>query len=183
MKQYFEVWLFVIAGALLWTAGCHKTAGPEMSARQKEIARGEKIFAEKQCSKCHVDAAGLAKAEMPGPELTSVFLAVDTVFIKAHLQFIELSEMPALDLTPEEIGALTQYVASMHVKAKADPQLKHPDGVCPVCGAPLKIADAAAQGLQSHYEGKMYSFECADCKRMFERDAGWYVEKGYLATQ
>lgn len=183
MKKCFMVCLLVIAGALLLAAGCNKTAGPVASARQKEITRGEKIFAEKQCNKCHVGAAGLAKAELPGPALTSVFLAVDTVFIKAHLQFIELSAMPALDLTPAEIGALTQYVASMHVKAKADPQLKHPDGVCPVCGAPLKTADAAAQSLQSHYEGKTYSFECADCQRMFERDAGWYAEKGYLATQ
>jgi mono/diheme cytochrome c family protein/YHS domain-containing protein len=183
MKKHDVVWrLAIIAGAIMIVAaGCYEKKMTPAGARQKEIALGEKIFAEKQCGKCH--SASAAMAEMKGPDLTSVFLAVDTVFVKAHLQFIELSAMPPLDLKPQEIAALTQYVATLHAKAKVDPRLKHPDGACPVCGAALKQAEAMANGWQTDYQGKSYYFECSDCKRMFERDARWYAEKSDPATK
>jgi mono/diheme cytochrome c family protein/YHS domain-containing protein len=178
MNKSQAVGLIATAGAMIFAAGCVEKNAPISGALEKQIALGEKVFAQKECGKCHVGAGlpgqgALQQPEMKAPDLTSVFLAIDTVFIKAHLRFIELSQMPPIDLTQQEIDALAKYVASLHAKAKTDPKLQNPDGVCPVCGAPLKMAGA----LQTEYQGKSYYFECEDCKRLFERDAGWYANK------
>jgi len=178
MNKSKVFWLIATIGAIILSAGCLEQNAPISGALEKQIALGKKVFAQKECGKCH-GGAGLPsqgaaqQPEMKAPDLTSVFLAIDTVFIKAHLRFIELSQMPSIDLTQQEIDALAKYVASLHAKAKTDPNLQNPDGACPVCGAPLKMAGA----LQAEYQGKSFYFECDDCKRLFERDAGWYAKK------
>ncbi|MDZ7363271.1 MAG: YHS domain-containing protein [candidate division KSB1 bacterium] len=178
MNKSKALWLIAAAGAMIFAAGCVEKNPPMSGALEKQIAFGEKVFVQKECGKCHVGAglpvqAALQQPQMKAPELTSVFLAIDTVFIKAHLRFIELSQMPPIDLTQQEIDALAKYVASLHAKAKTDPNLRDPDGACPVCGASLKMAGA----LQTSYQGQSYYFECEDCQRLFERDAGWYANK------
>ncbi len=173
--------LFIAACAMILASGaCRKGPSPESAALQAKATLGEKIFVEKECGKCHTAGDPAVTKEMQAPDLASVFLAVDTVFIKAHLRFSELSQMPPINLTPDEIGALTHYVASLHAKAKADPKLHNADGVCPVCGAQLKIEQAKAGQLEASHDGKGYYFECADCKRMFEMNPSWYAEHGYL---
>lgn len=185
MKTQHFILLAAWSSAALLGFACNEKpkSVPAPSALQQEIALGEKIFAEKECGKCHLVGESVAAPEMKAPDLTSAFLANDTIFVKAHLQFIELSEMPPLDLTPPEIRSLSKYVAHLHAKTKIDPNLKDPDGVCIVCGTPLKIAQAQAVELQMVYNGKTYYFDCADCERLFERSASWYVEHGYLAMQ
>jgi YHS domain-containing protein len=185
MKKYHIVWLVAVSSVIIVAFTCQEKPTPVLTALQKELALGERIFAEKQCGKCHVgtNGASTVPAEMKAPELTSAFLANDTVFVKAHLQFIELSNMPPLDLTSEETNALAKYVATLHARAKTDPQLKDPDAVCPVCGAPLKISKAQAENLQAVYSDKTYYFDCADCKRLFDRDARWYEQHGFIAKQ
>jgi mono/diheme cytochrome c family protein len=182
MKKHYLIGLAVLSSVAMLAFHCQEKPAPVPTALQQEIARGEKIFMEKQCGKCHIDSSSAVAAEMPAPDLTSAFLANDTVFVKAHLRFIELSNMPVLDLTVEEINLLAKYVAHLHAKTKTDPNLKNPDGACPVCGAPLQIARAQAGDLQMAHDGKTFYFDCADCRRIFERDAGWYVEHGYLAN-
>jgi YHS domain-containing protein/mono/diheme cytochrome c family protein len=176
--------LFTAACAMILTsAACRKGSSPESAALQTPASLGEKIFAEKECSKCHTTGAPSVTKEMQAPDLASVFLAVDTVFIKAHLRFSELSQMPPINLTQDEIGALTQYVASIHAKAKTDPNLRNSDGVCLVCGASLKIDQAKAAQLEASYDGKTYYFECPDCKRLFEMNAAWYAVRGHALAR
>ena len=182
MKKHHLILLAALISVAIFTFVCQNQPAPSPSALQKEIALGEKIFTEKQCGKCHTNGISTVAAEMKAPDLTSAFLANDTIFVKAHLRFIELSRMPPLDLTAPEIEALAKYVAHLHAKTKTDPQLKNPDGACPVCGAPLKLARAQAEALQTTLADQTYSFDCADCKHLFERDASWYVQHGYLAT-
>jgi YHS domain-containing protein/mono/diheme cytochrome c family protein len=176
--------LFAAACAMILTAAaCRKGSSPESVALRAKATLGEKIFVEKECGKCHIGGDSAATPEMSAPDLTSVFLASDTVFVKAHLRFSELSKMPPITLTPEEIGALTQYIASLHARAKGDSHLRNPDGLCPVCGASLKVDQARAGQLEASHDGKAYYFECADCKRVFEMNADWYVQHGYVATR
>jgi mono/diheme cytochrome c family protein/YHS domain-containing protein len=183
MKNSSLILFGAACGIILLAIACGKRSGPESGAPQKEMTLGEKIFAEKECGKCHTTGDQTVEKEMKAPDLASVFLAVDTVFVKSHLRFIELSQMPSINLTPEEIDALTHYVASLHAKAKTDPNLEKPDGRCPVCGALLKIEQAKTAQLQASHADKVYNFECADCKRMFEMNPDWYAQHGYVAAR
>ena len=182
MKKPHLIWLAVLCSMAMLAFTCQEKPASVPSALQKEIALGEKIFVEKECGKCHLTGASAVAPEMKAPDLTSAFLANDTIFVKAHLQFIELSSMPPLDLTPPEIRLLSKYVAHLHAKTKTDPHLKNPDATCPVCGVPLQISKAATGDLQAAVDGKNYYFDCADCKRLFERDTNWYVQHGYPVT-
>ncbi|MCI0691117.1 hypothetical protein L0337_03815 [candidate division KSB1 bacterium] len=166
-------------GIILLALACRKGPSPESAAPRQEITLGEKIFVEKECGKCHTAGDQSVEKEMKAPDLASVFLAVDTVFIKSHLKFIELSQMPPIELKPDEINALTRYVASLHAKANTAPDLKNPDGKCSVCGAPLKIESAKVAQLQASQNDKAFYFECPDCKRMFEMNPDWYAQQGY----
>ena len=177
MKNSSLLVLTAACGIISLVAACRKGPSPESVAPPKEITLGEKIFVEKECGKCHTAGDQSVAKEMKAPDLASVFLAVDTVFIKSHLKFIELSQMPAINLTPEEINALTQYLASLHAKARTAADLKNPDGKCPVCGAPLKTEAAKAAQLQASQGNKTYYFECSDCKRMFEMNPAWYAQQ------
>jgi len=161
--------------ALAW--GCKKRIAPIPADLQRQITAGESVFYRKDCGKCHqVNAFGDAHQ---GPALTSVFLAMDTVFIKAHLQFTEISAMPPIALTPHEISAVTQYIASLHANMNTPANLKDPDARCPVCGAEVESARAVANSLQVSHQGKFYYFECPDCKAIFLRDPDWHSRSGY----
>lgn len=159
--------------------GCSRTDSPDLNAIQQQVAKGEQLFQEKECGKCHFDETGQAMAEKPAPDLTSVFLAMDTAFVKTHLQFTELTDMPKIDLSPDEIMSLTQYVGALHSKAHANADLDHPDAICPICGADVQKSDAEANLLKVSFEGKDYYFECPDCKIVFERDPTWRSQSGY----
>ena len=171
-----------ISVATIWAVAvsCQSTA--ELSDNtQMQIAFGEKVFQEKQCGKCH-QIGNNGHAEQV-PNLSSVFLAMDTLFVKAHLQFTEVSAMAPIAMTPHEISAVTQYIASLHAKANTPPDLQNPDGRCPICGAPLKKSEAAANHLESTYNDKLYYFECPDCKVVFQRDPAWHSQSGYVVKR
>ena len=181
MKKHHRIWPVAVSSIVIFCCACSDKPAPVPGALQKEIALGEKIFAEKECGKCHTNSESTVPPKMKAPDLTSVSWITDTTLVKGHLQFTEMSAMPPLDLTHHETNALAKYVAHLHARAKTDPNLKNPDGVCPVCGAPLKISKAQADGLQATHDGKTFYFDCADCKRLYERDASWYGQHGYLA--
>jgi mono/diheme cytochrome c family protein/YHS domain-containing protein len=173
----------VVSLAAIVAMGVHCTsvAPPASDELQKRIAFGEKVFLAKQCGDCHRVAGDFE--DETAPNLSSVFLAMDTLYVKAHLQFSEVSAMKPIPLTPHEISAVTQYIASLHAKANTPPDLVNPDGRCPVCGAPVQISDAASNHLQSTYNNKVYHFECPDCKVVFERDPAWHSQSGYVFSK
>ena len=180
-KQNLVLAVMLMSSAVL-SMGCSETPQRQAADRQQQIALGEKVFQEKKCGKCHsitgleVETAKVEGLEVRPPDLSSVFLAIDTLFIKRHLQFTELTAMPPITMTRPEINAMAQYVASLHAKANADPNLSDADGSCPVCGARLQTSEAAV----AVYEGKEYYFECPDCKVVFERDPAWHTQSGHL---
>jgi mono/diheme cytochrome c family protein/YHS domain-containing protein len=171
----------ICAGLALMMAaawGCQKKVEPIPADLQRQITAGESVFYRKDCGKCHqVNGYG---NEHKGADLTSVFLAMDTVFVKAHLQFTEVSAMPPIPLTPYEISAVTQYIASLHARMNTPANLRNPDARCPVCGAEVESARAVANSLQATHQGKFYHFECPDCKAIFLRDPTWHSHSGYV---
>lgn len=177
MKNLSLIVFAAACGLILLAGACRKKSSPESAVPPQEVTLGEKIFVEKECGKCHTAGEQAADEEMKAPDLASVFLAVDTVFVKSHLKFIELSQMPPIDLKPDEIDALTRYVVSLHAKANTAADLKNPDGKCSVCGAPLNQGQAKAAQLEVIHGDKVYYFECPECKRMFEMNPAWYAQQ------
>ncbi|MGH7495292.1 MAG: c-type cytochrome [bacterium] len=174
--KYIELIGMALVLAMTW--GCKKQITPIPVDLQRRIATGESVFSRNDCGKCH-QVAGYSN-EHRAPDLTSVFLAMDTVFIKAHLQFTEVSSMPPIPLKPHEISAVTQYLASLHAQKNTPANLQNPDTRCPVCGAEVESAKAVINSLEASYRGKFYYFECPDCKAVFLRDPKWHVQSGYV---
>ena len=162
--------------AMAW--GCKKQIEPVPADLQRQIAAGESVFYRHDCGKCH-QIAGYSNGHR-APDLTSVFLAMDTVFIKAHLQFTEISAMPPIPLTQHEVSAVTQYIASLHAQKNTQANLRHPDTRCPVCGAEVESPSAVKNSLEISHKGKFYHFECPDCKAIFLRDPDWHSHSGYV---
>jgi YHS domain-containing protein len=150
-----------------------KRIAPVPEDLQQQIAMGESIYYKKECGKCH-DAVN-AEA----PKLTAVYLAEDTMLAKYQLSHIRHNKMPPIQLTSQEISAVTQYVASLHAKAYTPSNLSSFDARCPVCGAALLKAAAIKNSLETSLDGKFYYFECPDCKKIFLSDPAWYSRTGY----
>lgn len=174
-----------LSGALfLFGAGCTSVdeAIPSADYLAQQIATGEQIFIREDCGSCHSLAHGGEKFQ--GDELSALMLAMDTLYVKKHLESLEDSTlMPPIPLTAQEISAVTQYIASLHGKANTPVNLKDLDGICPVCGAPLNIAVARRNNMWAQYGDKTYYFECPDCKTAFLRDRKRHSKSGYLMTK
>lgn len=160
-----------------------KNLAPLPEDLQKQIALGGSLFYKKDCVKCHgVEGHGVeaqATDSTTAPRLTSVYLVADTLIIKYQVSHLRGSKMPKIDLTPQEISAVTQYVASLHAKANTPANQTEFDARCPVCGATLQKAAAAKNSLETSHNGKFFYFECPDCKRFFLSDPDWYSKSGY----
>ena len=178
MFRFRNVSLTGVALLLATAWGCRKEIAPIPMDLQKQVVSGERIFARYDCGKCHQLMGH--NTEHRAPDLTSVFLAMDTVFVKAHLQFTAISAMPSLPLTPHEISAVTQYIASLHAEKNTPANLAHPDTRCPVCGAAVERANAVKNSLEAAYRNRFYYFECPDCKALFLRDPDWHSHSGYV---
>jgi cytochrome c553 len=144
---------------------------------QKQIALGENLFYKKDCVKCH-GVEGKAE-DIKAPKLSALYLAEDTMLVKYQLSHMRATTMPSIELTREEISALTQYVATLHAKANTPSNLANFDARCPVCGGLLQKAAAIKSSLEVNHNGKFYYFECPDCKQMFLTDPAWYSKTGY----
>jgi mono/diheme cytochrome c family protein len=142
------------------------------SADQSPLAAGEKIFKEKQCGTCHISSS---TATMKAPDLTSVFTAFDTTFVKVHLRFQEETAMPPISLNAKQTEEVARYVSHLHAEKFQKVKDKQADGKCPVCGALLKISDSAKDGLLSRYNERLYYFECKSCKEAFDKNPAWHL--------
>lgn len=170
---------------MLWLgAGCKSGDDhlPSPGYLAEQVALGEQIFLREDCGACHSIAHG--GEEFQGGELSALMLAMDTLYVKKHLQTLEDSTlMPPIPLTPQEISAVTQYIASLHGKANTPVNLKNLDDICPVCGAPLSTTVARKTNLWAQHGDKTFYFECPDCRTAFLRDPKRFSKSGYLKTK
>lgn len=150
----------------------------EAQSRKKKSAdltpteRGENIFAEKKCGSCHFVSADQT---MTAPDLTTVYTAFDTMFIKVHLRFQQETAMPPIKLSQKETEDLADYISHLHAENHQKVKDKQADGKCPVCKALLKISDSTAEKLVTRYNERLYYFECKSCKEAFDKNPSWHL--------
>jgi mono/diheme cytochrome c family protein len=163
---------FMMAACFLFLANDANAQPRKPVVDKSPLVRGEKIFKEKECGSCHTSEPG---AKMPAPDLTTVFTAIDTTFIKVHLRFQQETAMPPIALTAKQTEDVARYISHLHAERFQKVKDKQADGKCPVCGALLKINEAASDSLQSRYNDRLYYFECKSCKEAFDKNPGWHV--------
>jgi mono/diheme cytochrome c family protein len=173
-KEFFMKYLarFLMLACIIMLAQDGAAQPRKRSVNLTPLQRGEKIFKEKQCGSCHTTSPS---AKMKSPDLTTVFTAVDTTFIKVHLRFQQETAMPAIDLTAKQIDDLARYVSHLHAEKFQKVNAKEADGKCPVCGALLKTSAVTAESLVSRYNDRLYYFECKSCKEAFDKNSSWHV--------
>jgi len=79
------------------------------------VAKGRQVYAEKQCSRCHMIGDEGAKV---GPNLTRVGFTRDAEWLKRFLKDPKSvnprSKMMAFEGTEQELGALAAFLASLY---------------------------------------------------------------------
>lgn len=149
------------------------------SADLTPLERGEKIFKEKLCASCHTTSPS---AKMKSPDLTTVYTAFDTTFIKVHLRFQQETAMPPIELNPKQTEDLARYISHLHAEKNQKVKDNQADGKCPVCGALLKISDANTDSLLTRYNERLYYFECKSCKEAFDKNPSWHLLRWQAPT-
>jgi len=163
---------FIMLACIFMLAQDGATQPRKKSANLTPLQRGEKIFKEKLCASCHTTSS---IAKMQAPDLTSVYTAFDTTFIKVHLRFQQETAMPPIDLNPKQIDDVARYVSHLHAEKHQKVADKQADGKCPVCGALLKVSDSTTENLLTRYNERLYYFECKSCKEAFDKNPGWHL--------
>ena len=145
--------------------GCNRTQDSGMEQLSELALKGKQVFENKKCFSCH--NLSEKKSETSAPDLSDPIFANDSMFVQAHLKFVDQSYMLNIKLTDQEIQAVSHYVAEIHrSKQKAVPEDKA-DKHCPVCSAAVSSEKASEENLFVDYLGTKYYFECKDCLNTF----------------
>lgn len=114
MEERKHVTLIVLLGTLLLTiTGAWAQAAPAL------IAKGEKVYAEKNCALCHVikGKGGTVGPMARGPDLSTVGAQRNAQWLKAFMQEPKAvnpkAKMMAFKGTEEELEALVAYLGSL----------------------------------------------------------------------
>lgn len=173
--RYTRFFPVVLLAFLLFMPACHKA---DQTARQQKFAKlamqGKEVFEAQECNKCHY--VGDAEVASPAPDLTDPLLANDSLFVQAHLKFVEMTDMPPVQLTQEEVKLLSFYIAGLHAAKYPTVRWDKADAFCPVCYAPVLIKQAEEAGLAVKFLGENYYFECQDCVNTFRRSPEAFIE-------
>ncbi len=129
--------------------------------------KGQQVFEQKRCYRCHSLGDPQRKLEMEAPDLTNPFLANDSLFVRAHLTFLEESRMPEIELNSDEIRWVSVYVAELHRAKHSALAPETEDTAGPVCNAPISKEKAMQEGLWFRYLEDTFYFECEECKAVF----------------
>lgn len=167
LKQ--TIFLFIMIG--IW--GCSESQKTETTQTDLMAEKGKEIFAVKNCGRCHTTGEESVKAE--APDLARAILAKDSSFIQTHLKLVETSKMPPIELTDAEIRALSHFIAGLHAQKYQTVSEEDADARCPVCSAPVSMAQAEAAQLTLTYLNKMNYFDCLDCLDTFKQAPGAYA--------
>ena len=155
----------VVCAIFLLMLGCEKKTENIADGHFSELAlEGKALFAAEKCGVCHKMNT---ERHRDAPDLTHPFLANDSMFVQTHLQFVERSEMPPIDLSGDQIRALAAYIAELHVAMQPEIPEALVDAQCPVCKAPVSTTRAKEAGLTATYFDKTYYFECKKCMGAF----------------
>lgn len=166
MSNKYFICSSLAALAALLMIGCTKLDQENAPQFSQAAMKGKAIFEARNCGSCHaVNGTEVAKT---APNLSSPFIANDSMFVRAHLEFVEKSEMPPIDLSQEDMRLLSLYIAEIHRANHPSVPEEQADTYCPVCYAPVSMAQASADKLVSSYLGDKYYFECEDCMKAFE---------------
>lgn len=166
--------IFIVSclSSLFIFAGCNE-ANQSASKDFQQMARtGKQIFRQHKCSQCHNDSTSQNQFV---PDLKRPFLAGNDVLVDLHLNNSDISLMPDIELTQEEITALSYYVSTLHASGQKTVSEDEADARCPVCFAPVLKAAAIADSLVYTFAGKEYYFECRDCLELFKQIPEPYV--------
>ena len=164
--------MFVLLSLVL--IACQKARQREEVALSPLARQGKEVFEAKECGKCHYVGDEVVSNE--APSLLDPFLANDSLFVATHLRFVEQTKMPPVELTPEEIHAVSRYVAELHRAHYRSALNEDADTVCPVCYAPVNSEKARSVDLWFQYLGQTYYFECQKCLATFKEAPTAFVE-------
>lgn len=172
-----QKYLFAILMSLLLSVlfGCNQTNKSQMELNLTELAlQGKQIFEAKECNKCHY--IGDEKVKSEAPDLADPFIANNELFVQTHLRFVEQTKMTPIELTREEMRLLSHFVAELHRARNPTVKVAEADAICPVCYAPVSIAQAKANKLYGRMPDKKYYFECQNCFDAFTKAPEAWVE-------
>lgn len=172
--RYIQTLVVALLAFGLFVPACKKTQQSQGQKFQKLAMQGKEVFELKECNKCHY--VGDSDVASPAPDLTDPILANDSLFVQTHLKFVEMTDMPPVELTPREVKLLSYYIAGLHAAKYATVTWDEADTFCPVCYAPVVIKQAKAEGLAAKFLGDMYYFECQDCLNTFKRSPEAFIE-------
>jgi YHS domain-containing protein/mono/diheme cytochrome c family protein len=156
-------------------AGCEVQSDnlPIDTSKLSEAAlEGKKIFDNKNCKECHTLGKSMMTVVKQGkeviiPDLTNPFIATDSSYVRTHLQYLEETDMPVIELNKEEIELVSRFVAELHAATHRQEFVGEPDTKCPVCQADVVSTEARKSGLWFSYLDSTYYFECEECKELF----------------
>lgn len=147
--------------------GCSGTNEKDASKFSKVALQGKEIFENKNCGVCH--PVGKPRENAEAPDLANAFIANDSMFVQAHLKFVDKTQMPPIQLTDGEIKLLSYYIAELHRAVHPTVPAEEADARCPVCYASVSIKKAKIEEFFTSYLGEKYYFECQDCMVTFEK--------------
>ncbi|MFQ5706544.1 MAG: c-type cytochrome [bacterium] len=162
--------VFRLGFVLILTAdfiGCNSGGNDNTTRFSKTALQGKQVFESKKCGTCH--SIGEARGDSTAPNLADPFIANDSMFVRAHLEFVEKTKMPPIELSDREMRLVSDYVAELHRANHPSVPEKEADTYCPVCYAPVASKQAVAENLFVSYLGDKYYFECQDCVKTFEK--------------
>ncbi|MCG8604377.1 cytochrome c [bacterium] len=164
-RTYFPALIAILFLSLFATCDNSKSSRSE---RLVDLAaKGKNVFEKNDCGKCHY--LGDEVVDAKAPDLTSPFLASDSLFVQAHLKFVEESQMPPISLDDGEIRALSYYISALHSAKHRTISPDKGDHFCPVCFAPVSQAQALNDKLYVKFLDNHYYFECAECLEAFKK--------------
>ncbi len=174
MDAYKLILIVLVSICLGFYLGCSRTQDSNMEQLSELAVKGKQVFEDKKCVSCHYLTE--EKSESTAPDLSDPFFANDSMFVTAHLKFVDQSYMIDINLTELEILSVSRYVAEIHKsKQKAVPKDKA-DKHCPVCNAAVSSEKATNEKLYVDYLGMLYHFECKDCLNTFIKAPEVYSE-------
>ncbi len=166
MQRFIIIFIISCIGSFFIFSGCTEANKSAATDFQKLAVTGKQLFKKHQCSKCHNDSTSVNQFV---PDLNRPFLAGNQVLVDLHLNNVDISFMPEVELTKQEINALSFYISTLHAAVQNTVSEDEADARCPVCYAPVSTANAKAAGLVYTFSDKEFYFECPDCLELFKK--------------